>query len=222
MSYRVFAASFLLLAMVGVCLSDNQGVAMDPEMKEALQGLERSIKKETITEGGFGALKIGQQKSEVISSLQRTGVSQIFPDVSNIITITQASELGKISDANSLVLSEGVVWVSFKGNDVQQIKAPPHSELQRQFGPLKTRAEVFKVLADILNSDSKAYVRNLGSEARWVKLGDITDDDSRLLKKYDSWKASFSNSNGYWHLQLEFSNDLLKEIIVQHAPGELP
>lgn len=208
--------------MAGACRSDNRGVAMDPEMKEALQSAERSISKETITKGEFGALKIGQKKSEVLSSLVSMGVSQVFPDVMNVMTITRASDLGGISDADSLVLNEGVVWISFKGNIVQQIKAPPHSELERQFGALKTRDEVFKVLADILSSDPKAYVRNLGSDARWVKLGDIAAEDMALLKKYDAWKASFSNSNGYWHSQLGFSDDLLKEIIVQHAPGELP
>ena len=222
MSYQVQVASVLLLVMVGACRSDNQGVVMDPEMKAVLQVAERSISKETITKGRFGALRVGQKKIEVIAALQNMGVSQIFPDVSNVVTIIRASDLGKISDADSLVLNEGIVWISFKGNNVQQIKAPPHSKLEHQFGLLNTRDQVFKVLADILNSDPKAYVRNLGSNTRWVKLSDIAVEDMLLLKKYDDWKTSFSNSNGYWHSQLKFSNDLLKEIIVQHAPGELP
>jgi len=222
MNFKIISVCILFLTSMGTCFSDDHRLSMESNMKEKMQNSARSIKKVSITEGEFKELIIDQRKIIAISSLRKVGVSQIFPDVSKVITITKASELGKISNANSLVLNEGAAWVSFNNNDVDQIKVLPHSKLERLFGSLKTRSEVMNVFASILNSDPKAYVRNLAFDSRWVNITSLTDEDSLLLKKYDSWEGSFSNSDGYWHLQLEFHNDRLKEIIVQHAPDELP
>lgn len=205
-------------------LQDLEGPITKEIMKEILLGIEKLITKETITEGRFKSLRIGQSKKAVISSLQDMGISHIFPNVLDVVTITESSDLQKIGDVDStsIVLNEGVVWVKFDGNVVQKIKAPPHSELKRRFSSLKTRDEVFSVYADILSKDQTAYVRNLGFDARWVTLGDITDGDMQLLRKYDSWKTNFNDSDGYWHFQLKFSNNLLKEIITTNSPVELP
>jgi len=223
-SYMLLASLVLSLAIIGACRGENQVKEMDPEMKEALQRLERLITKETITEGEFEALKIGQKKSVTVSALLDMGVIAVRPNVKNVITVTNPSDLEKVWSSESITLDGNRVAlrIKFVGDDIESAKVPPHSEWEKRFQSITTREGVFKLLEDVLRSDPKAYVRNLATDTHQIRLNKITDDDWRLLEKYDAWDMGRENEAGYWHFYLEFSNDVLEKINTQHSPVELP
>ena len=193
-------------------------------MEKTLQQLERSTSKKTITEGGFESLEIGQRKNAVISVLLNMGVNIVSPNVKNVITVRSASNLDEVEEAESIALdgTHVLIRIKFSGNNIESVKVPPHSEWENRFKSIATRDEVFKLFANILVSDPKAYVRNISADSHQIKLNEITEGDRRLLKKYDAWEMNRDNKMGYWHFRLEFSNDILEKIIVQHSPEELP
>lgn len=224
MSYMLLASLVLSLAIIGACRSENQVKEMDPEMKEALQRLERLITKETITEGGFEVLKIGQKKSTTVSALLDMGVIVVSPNVKNVITVTNPSDLEKVWGSESIALDgyRVALRIKFVGNDIEDVKVPPHSEWEKRFESIATREDVFKLLDSVLRSDPKAYVRNLATDTHQIRLSEMTDDDWRLLEKYDAWEMGRVNEAGYWNFYLEFSNGVLEKIDTMHSPVELP
>lgn len=191
-------------------------------MEKTLQQLERSISKKTITEGRFESLEIGQGKNAVISELLNMGVNVVSPNVKNVITVTSASNLDKVEGAESIALDGAhvLIRIKFSGNNIESVKVPPHSEWENRFKSIATRDEVFKLFANVLASDPKAYVRNIAVDAHQIKLNEITEGDRRLLKKYDAWEMNRDNKMGYWYFRLEFNNDFLERVIVRHSPDK--
>lgn len=224
MSYMLLASLVLSLAIIGACRGENQVEKMNPEMKEALQRLERLITEETITEGEFEALKIGQKKSVTVSALSDMGVIVVSPNVKNVITVTNPSDLEKVWGSESITLdgTRVALRIKFVGDDIEDVKVPPHSEWEKRFESIATREDVFKLLDNVLRSDLKAYVRNLAVDTHQIRLSEMTDDDRRLLKKYDAWGMNRDNDAGYWHFRLEFDSDVLTKINMKHSPVELP
>jgi len=222
MSYRVFIVLVLCVSIVAACRNEDRAEAMDPEMRAALQLLEDSIQENVLTEGEFETLSVGEKKRHVIVSLRDMGIDHVFPEEKDVLTVTKASDLYKITESSSLVLGAGSVWVSFEGDRVSAVRTAPQSEWERRTKKLSTRDEVFAFLADVLDSDKKAFVRNHSADSRWVKLDNSDDEGMQLLDRLDAWEMSRSNNDGYWHFRLEFDNDSLQKIIVKHSPQELP
>ncbi|VAW78397.1 hypothetical protein MNBD_GAMMA13-954 [hydrothermal vent metagenome] len=223
MNYML-AGLVLSLAIIGACRGENQSNEMDTEMREELLGLERLITDKTITEGGFEALKIGQKKSVTVSALLDMGVIVVSPNVKNVITVTNPSDLEKVRGSESITLDgpRVALRIKFAGDAVEYINAPPHTDWEEKVKPIKTKEGVFKLLGDVLRSDPKMYVRNLATDTHQIRLSEMTDDDRQLLEKYDAWGMNRDNDAGYWHFHLEFDNDVLTKINMKHSPVELP
>ncbi len=214
----------VLIASIPLSTSDE----LSQEMKEAMEQLKKLITEETITEGGFKNLTIGQPKSSTITPLVEIGVKIIEPTVTNHISAYKASGLHHLKDSNSIVamLQDGMLRVTFSGNTIQKISIPPFPSPERKqlFDSLKTRAQVFKMLEKEFEPTKHEYlyVPNTIPDERSIGTYPMSTADLEFLEKHDAWEMVYDNKEGYWYLLLKFKNNQLKEITYKHSPVELP
>ena len=215
----LLALSCVILGMLTVpCHGEST-----PVFQRYFDELQHLIKEEVITEGSFRELNIGKDKHSVLISLQNMGIIHVNAQTRDVITVIQASNLDELKYAKSVRIDGSAVMIGvlFSGDNIEKIVAPPHTEWERIVRKLNTRDDVFYLFSEILNSDPKAYARNIGFELGWATLDPISDRDRIKLDDHDLWTANF-HDDGYWHIKLEFDKNLLQEIIVMYSPVELP
>lgn len=214
---------FVVLATSASSCHATEG-DMDPETYRELRKIEQGITRQTIAQGAFWGMQIGDPKSTVIQQLQRLGIEQIRPDILQQIRARSPKDLSRLRDADAVILFPGDAKVTFSGNQVRYREVLPSMKpaWKARLEAATTRGEVFIVLAEILEQDRRAEVGNYAPAARWIKSVALSDSDLQLLKSHDAWEFGHDNAEGFWNVRLEFASGQLAEINVQHSPVELP
>ena len=198
----------------------EQLVATERELRR----MEQAISRQTITDGEFWGLRIGDSRLTVIEQLRSLGIEHVRPEVLHQIRVTSPKEMSRLRDSEAVILFPGDARVTFSEDQVRERQVLPSVkfEWKARLETATTRDEVFSVFAEILEADKRAVVGNFAPGSRWVKLAGISKDDLRLLERYDAWELNRKNQDGFWHVRLEFAEGRLARLIAQRSPTELP
>jgi hypothetical protein len=189
----------------------------------AMRHLGRQIRAEEITKGTFRKLTVGDSKDQVLRQLDAMGVEFVYPDLANRAEVGNSEDLGALRSADGIIVGAGSVVVEFEDDEVVRVLvAPIHPRWKDLLESAQTRDQVFEALRTMLDENGGLTVRSLAPDADYVKVRAPGRTGSRLLGRYDEWKASFSDSEGYWSLKMHFSEDRLSKIEVWHSPVEVP
>jgi len=214
-----FAMTLIITAFVSACHAGSKDVDEDV-VREQFKKASEMITTRTIVEGAFWGMHIGEPKRSILQGLIQRRVQDITPLPLHFVKAHTIRELERFRDAKSLVLGEKyVAFIRFNGDRVKEALVFADYPWKQELEAAKTRDKMFAVLAKILEQqDTVVWGNLLGPDT--IMLAELSEDDWSVLEKYDAWELSHNDADGYWHLRLEFSNNLLVKIVVRHSPFE--
>ena len=215
--------SSLLMALAmlpAACRADSSDVA---EYDAALKRLQSQIEEYEVTEGQFRGLSIGHSKDQTLADILAMGVQFVRPDFRDRIQVTDSGGLEKLRAAPGLIVGAGDVVVSFDDDKVASVLvAPIFPKWRALLAPAQNRDQVFSALGKILDENPEVVIRNHAPDAEHVLVSNPSGTGRKLLRKYNLWKVSHQDNDGYWGLRLTFDQDRLAKISVWYSLEEIP
>ena len=189
---------------------------------EAAKEFEALTKSMEVTEGSFRSLTIGESKEQALAGLRKMGVAGVRPGLGEQVAVKKAEDLSKLQNAEGVIIGAGDVTIAFDGDDVQRVTvAPVYPKWNALLHGTRTRQEAFRALAQILSQSKGVEVRALAVDVGHVSIQHVTPEGEALLGKYNHWSIAHVAKDGYVHMDLEFTQGVLRRVSVLEAPAAL-
>lgn len=221
MSVRRMGVSFGATAVAALLIfgcSVTQPAAQQTEA-EAMKQLQdywdrhSGYREESIREGAFKTLRIGQSPAEAVDALKALQVGRIVP-LQDRRYATTAAELEQLRDATALRMGPGDCTFVFGGDEVTArlvaYDLPGHEALRAA----RTRDEVFQLLAKIVRPDPRGMYTVMTDDpsAKELLLSEVSPEAVRQLSRFARWEIVFEDDEGYWGAELSFADGRLAAI----------
>lgn len=220
-SWRVWAV-LLAVLWLQACGAAHTGEARTEEnvLKQMQDYWDRhsGYREETIRDGAFKTLRIGQAPVDVLVALGELSAGQVVP-VQERRYATNATELAQLRDAGALRMGPGVGVFHFEKGRVTLAVVGHGIPYKDLLESATTRDEVFALLAKIVRPDPRGLYTVMTDDptAKAVIVPGASPAAVAQISRFGTWQVAFEDAEGYWGASLSFDQGRLAVIRTQFS-----